>query len=117
MALHRGLSFSVYEKLAKVAGIEKKILSQFTVIAPATLARRARSGHFTTDESDRIYRFVELLQASTELFEGDKKAASIWMQKPILGLGGRSPASMIATSAEMGAVMDLIGRMEHGVFS
>jgi uncharacterized protein (DUF2384 family) len=35
----------------------------------------------------------------------------------VQGLGGARPAEMIATSAGTDAVLDLIGRLEHGVFA
>ncbi|MHC9037670.1 antitoxin Xre/MbcA/ParS toxin-binding domain-containing protein [Cobetia marina] len=33
------------------------------------------------------------------------------------GLGGRRPVEMVATTAGAEAVLDLIGRLEHGVFA
>jgi len=116
-ALRKGVPYQVYVELAAMAGLEQKVLAQYVAIAPATLQRRARSGRFKTDESDRLYRFVEVLKAATDMFEGDEEAAREWMRKPVRGLGGRRPVEMVATSAEAEAVLDLIGRMEHGVFA
>ena len=116
-ALHKGLPYSVYNKLAALSGLDKKELARVTVIAPATLQRRAKTGKFNRDESDRLYRFAKVLKAATDLFEGDKEAAKIWLSEPVRGLGGRQPVEMLATSAETGFVLELIGRLEHGVFT
>jgi len=116
-ALRDGVPYQVYIQLAAVAGLDQKALAQYIAIAPATLQRRARTGRFKTDESDRLYRFAEVLKAATALFEGDEEGARDWMRKPVRGLGGRRPVEMITTSAEAEAVLDLIGRMEHGVFA
>jgi putative toxin-antitoxin system antitoxin component (TIGR02293 family) len=116
-ALREGVRYQVYVQLAAMAGLEQKTLAQYVAIAPATLQRRARSGRFKTDESDRLYRFAEVLKAATDLFEGDEEGAREWMRKPVRGLGGVRPVEMVATSAEAEAVLDLIGRMEHGVFA
>jgi putative toxin-antitoxin system antitoxin component (TIGR02293 family) len=116
-ALQSGLSYAVYGKLAEMAGLDKKELAKAAVIAPATLHRRAKAGRFNQDESDRLYRFAEVLKAAADLFEGDMSAANAWLNKPVRGLGGRRPVDMLATSAETGAVLDLIGRLEHGVFA
>ncbi|MCE7510403.1 MULTISPECIES: antitoxin Xre/MbcA/ParS toxin-binding domain-containing protein [Alloalcanivorax] len=117
--LHRilrdGLPYTVYTKLASVAGIEHKELARYVVIPQATLQRRAKSGRFKIDEGDRLYRFAEVLKAATDLFEGDKARARQWLLNPVRGLGGRCPVEMIATSAEAEAVLNLIGRLEHGV--
>ncbi len=115
-ALHQGLPYSVYNQLSSMSGLDKKELAKVTVIAPATLQRRAKAGHFNPDESDRLYRFAEVLKAAKDLFEGDMAAAKIWLSKPVRGLSNRRPVDMLATSAETEAVLDLIGRLEHGVF-
>lgn len=39
------------------------------------------------------------------------------MTRPVRGLGDRRPMDMLSTSAESQAVIDLIVRLEHGVFS
>ncbi len=66
-------------------------------------------------ESDRLYRFAELFKAALDLFEGDAESARAWLFKPNVGLGGRRPVEMSATSAEYQTVLNLIGRLEHGV--
>ena len=116
-ALNDGLPYEVYNKLADQSGIDKKNIAQAAVIPPATLARRAKTGSFTKDESDRLYRFAQMLKATIDLFEGDVEQAAKWLNQPVRGLGGRVPLSMLRTSAESTAVMDLIGRLEHGIVS
>ena len=116
-ALHDGLPFTVYSKLSKESGLGKSELAKVTVIASATLQRRAKIGRFNTDESDRIFRFAEVFNAALVLFEGDKKAAKNWLKKPVHGLGNKLPLEMLSTSAETKAVLNLIGRLEHGVFA
>ena len=115
--LHGGFSYEVYNNLAALSGLSKKELAKVAVIAPATLQRRARAGKFNRDESDRLYRFAKILKAATDLFEGDMETARMWLRKPARGLGNRKPVDMLATSAETETVMELIGRLEHGVFA
>ncbi len=116
-ALRAGVAYTVYKKLAAAAGLEHRELAKYVAIPPATLQRRAKSGRFNIDESDRLYRFAEVLKAATDLFEGDKERAQQWLLNPVRGLNHRRPVEMIATSAETEAVLDLIGRLEHGVFA
>jgi len=112
-ALHKGFSFVVYSKLADLSGLDEKELAK--VITPATLRRREKAGKFTLDESDRLYRFAKVLKAATDLYAGDEEAARRWLGEPSRGLGGRKPVDMLTTSAESESVLDLIGRLEHGV--
>ncbi|WP_027351047.1 type II RES/Xre toxin-antitoxin system antitoxin [Halotalea alkalilenta] len=114
-ALRDGIPYTVYTRLASMAGLEHKELAKYVVIPQATLQRRAKLGRFKQDEGDRLYRFAEVLEAATALFEGDKEGARQWLLHPVRGLGGRRPVEMLATSAEVEAVLELIGRLEHGV--
>ncbi|MFG6667701.1 antitoxin Xre/MbcA/ParS toxin-binding domain-containing protein [Halomonas sp. HNIBRBA4712] len=115
--LHEGVAYRVYPQLAKISGIEQKTLARYVDIAPATLSRRAKTGRFKMAESDRLYRFAELYKAALDLFEGDAEQARSWLLKPNKGLGGRLPVEMSATSAEYQTVLNLIGRLEHGVMA
>ncbi|MAO60136.1 MAG: antitoxin [Alcanivorax sp.] len=116
-ALREGVSYVVYKQLVSVAGLEHQELARYLVIPPATLRRRAKAGKFKVEESDRLYRFAEVLKAAIDLFEGDRERAVHWLSNPVRGLGDRRPVDMLATSAEVEAVLDLIGRLEHGVFA
>lgn len=115
--LREGVPYAVYTRLAAEAGLELKELAGYLMIPPATLQRRAKLGRFKLDEGDRLYRFAAVLKAATDLFEGDSTRARQWLLNPVRGLGGRRPVEMLVTSAEAEAVLDLIGRMEHGVFA
>lgn len=115
--LREGMSFNIYKKLVAASGLEHKALARYVGIPPATLQRRAKAGKFNVDESDRLYRFAEVFNAATELFEGDNERARQWLLNPVRGLGSRRPVEMIVTSAETEAILDLIGRLEHGVFT
>lgn len=116
-ALHDGLPYRVYTKLANATGLSKTQLARVVDIAPATLQRRVKSGHFTQDESDRLYRLAQVFSSALQLFEGNEPSAQRWLNQPVRGLGGSRPIDMIATSAQTDAVLDLIGRLEHGVFA
>lgn len=113
--LHEGVAYRVYPQLARISGIEQKTLARYVDIAPATLSRRAKTGRFKMAESDRLYRFAELYKAALDLFEEDAEQARSWLLEPNKGLGGRLPVEMSATSAEYQTVLNLIGRLEHGV--
>ncbi|MDF9435604.1 antitoxin Xre/MbcA/ParS toxin-binding domain-containing protein [Chromohalobacter israelensis] len=64
-----------------------------------------------------MYRFAEVYKNAVDLFEGDRQRANTWLLNPVRGLGGQRPVEMIATTAGAEAVLDLIGRLEHGVFA
>lgn len=116
-ALNKGLPYDVYSNLVSVTGLERKQVSSAARIPTASLARRAISGRFSKDESDRLFRFAEVFKAALELFEQDAEAAREWLNSPVKGLGNKKPINMLKTGAETAAVLTLINRAEHGVFS
>ena len=116
-ALHNGLPYSVYNRVAVVASMEKAEIAAILHLAPATLSRRAKENRFKVDEGDKFFRLAELIDVATTLFEGDEVKAVEWLKKPARGLGNKRPIDMAATSAEAKEVLDLIGRLEHGVFA
>src|SRR5690606_15583076 len=115
--LHEGLPTDVFSRLARATNLDKQSLARALAIAPATLQRRLKVGRFGRDESDRLYRLAYVFSCTLDLFEGDVLAAQAWLQRPVRGLGGERPLDMLGTSAQSGAVLDLIGRLEHGVFA
>ncbi len=116
-ALAAGLPVRTYTELAVATGLSRQVLAAALGIAPATLQRRFKSGRFNREESDRLYRLADLFGAILELFEGDTVAAQRWLVSPVRGLGGVRPVDMVLTSAQTDAVLDLVGRLEHGVFA
>lgn len=69
------------------------------------------------EESDRIYRIAEIYRSAVQLFEGDAESARSWLSEPARALGGIRPLQHLDTEAGAGEVRDLIGRLEHGVYT
>jgi len=114
--LHKGFDFQVYTDLSKYLQIQQKEFNTILKFAPATVERRKADG-FNLGESDSLYRLAEISNAAIELFEGNEDKARSWLNKPVKGLGNKRPIDMAITSAETEATIDLIGRLEYGVFS
>ena len=113
-SLEHGFAYSAVEALT-VYGVNRKELSAFTGIALSTLDRRKSEGHLNTQESDKVYGLVRLIDAATDLFSGDEGKAKAWIRKSAKGLGDRAPIDMIRTTAETESVINFIGRVKHGV--
>lgn len=115
--IHNGLPFSLLEHLSRETGIELRVLSKSVGISRSTLARRVKAGRLTCAESDRLYSIATIFDAAIELFEWDVMAVRNWMTSPVRGLDGKAPMEMLSTRVESRAVLDLIGRLEHGVIA
>ncbi|CAK2803324.1 DUF2384 domain-containing protein [Vibrio splendidus] len=60
--------------------------------------------------------FDKVFQATLALF-GSKEVAHLWLKLPVQGLGNKRPIDMLSTAEGTKVVLNLIGRLEHGVFS
>jgi putative toxin-antitoxin system antitoxin component (TIGR02293 family) len=112
-----GLPFSALERFEKQSQLPEDTIARVVGIPPRTLARRRGEKRLKPDESDRLYRLAVVFARAAELFEGDAAAAREWLTKPVRGLGHRVPLELARTQAGAQMVLDLIGRLDHGVFS
>jgi len=114
LGIEQGFDYSVVEALTSY-GIGLEELSSITGITLSTLDRRKSEGRLNTQESDKIYMLVRLIDAAITLFSGNKNKANAWIRKEAKGLGGRAPIDMTRTTVESESVMDFIFRLKHGV--
>lgn len=116
-AIERGFSFDTLEKVRRETGLPLERLAMSIGVSPRTLSRRKKERKLTAAESDRLVSVSRLLMQAVELFEGDKEKAFRWFVQSNRALGGLTPLEMAATETGAREVENLIGRLEHGVFS
>lgn len=115
--VEQGFSYGSFEHFQRNIGLPVKEVVGLLQIPHSTLVRRKKAGQLGPLESDRLVRFGRLLGLAVELFEGDSEAAREWLRSPQRALGGESPLQMARTEVGAREVEQLIGRLEHGVFS
>ena len=112
-----GFSFGAFERLGKTTGLSVERLRVAVRITPRTLTRRRKEKKLSPEESDRLVSVSRLLAQTFELFEGNAEAGMRWFQSPNRALNGQSPLQIAATETGAREVENLIGRLEHGVFT
>ncbi|MGV6859789.1 MAG: type II RES/Xre toxin-antitoxin system antitoxin [bacterium] len=115
--IREGIRVDAFERLSKTIGVTAKELAAVTDITTRTLARRKKEGRLHADESDRLVRVALLFEQAVALFEGDREKASQWFRSPKKAFDGASPLAFSDTEIGAQEVSELIGRLEHGVFS
>jgi putative toxin-antitoxin system antitoxin component (TIGR02293 family) len=115
--LERGFSFKTLHVLESRSGLTLSRLASVIGIPERTLARRKASGKLTPEESGRLLRISAVFEDAVDLFEGDVRAAVNWLTTPRKALGDRPPLSYARTEPGAREVENLIGRLEHGIFS
>ncbi|WP_413726258.1 antitoxin Xre/MbcA/ParS toxin-binding domain-containing protein [Sodalis sp. RH16] len=113
-----GLPVDVLDSIHKWSDMSKADILRIAGINERNVARRKSTGTaFSPDESERIARLVRVMDASVHLFGGNKPDAYTWLRSPVKGLGNVTPVSLLSTESGALEVLDLIGRLEHGVYS
>ncbi len=115
-AVKAGLDVHVFVDLARRLGVSEARLAEVAGIAPTTLTRRKRAGTLAPDESEHVMRLVALFERTTQVLENEADAAE-WLRTPNPALGGDTPLALADTELGAREVDDLLGRLEHGVYS
>lgn len=114
--IKKGLPTETVVRLSNSLDMPLKAIADIAAISQSTLSRRKRKGRLKADESDRIVRLARLRDRAVEVFEDDGQA-NRWLKTALPSLAGHSPLEY--AESELGAqeVMNLLGRIEHGVYS
>jgi len=110
-----GFPYEVLENLRENTGLGMGEIARLVQINPRTLSRRKREGRLHADESDRVLRLSRVYAKALGLFGGDLGKARHWLSTPKVALGGESPLDYSRVEVGAREVVDLIGRIEHGV--
>jgi putative toxin-antitoxin system antitoxin component (TIGR02293 family) len=111
-----GLPYASLETVSSRFGLAREEVSEALLLPARTIARRKKESWLRADESDRLFRLARVAaQASQTL--GDEGKASLWLRRPNRALGNRAPLSLLDTDIGARQVEDVLGRIEHGVYS
>jgi putative toxin-antitoxin system antitoxin component (TIGR02293 family) len=111
-----GIPASAIRLLQMQMDVTTDQLASTVNIPSRTLSRRIREGRLRSDESERVVRIVRLFVRATEIL-GSKDHARQWMRNPQRALGGQKPLDYADTEPGAEEVMNLLGRLEQGVFT
>jgi len=114
--LRSGLPYAAFEALVDSLAISRTQLARLLHLPDRTLARRKRDRVLPPVEADRLYRLARVFAHALDVFRDREKAAA-WLNRPNHVLGARTPLSLLDSDIGVEQVNDLLGRIEHGIFS
>ena len=85
-------------------------------ISPRTWVRRKQQGVLDVLEGDRVARLQRLTRRAAAVLGGVSEGRT-WLTTPQRALGRRTPFAVASTEVGAEPVFQLLGRIEHGVFS
>jgi putative toxin-antitoxin system antitoxin component (TIGR02293 family) len=112
-----GFPVSVLETLSARTKLSEDTIVQSLGIARRTAARRKRQGgRLKPIESELLLRLARVLAAATDVLGSEEKARG-WIVAENRALGGHEPIRLLDTGLGFQDVMDVLGRVEYGVYS
>lgn len=115
--LRLGLPVAVFFRVREALGVSQELLSKAISIPPRTVMRRQeKKQRFKADESERLLRLARIFVRARQVLESEERARS-WMFAKNRALGGATPLDFARTEPGAREVENVLGRIEHGVFS
>ncbi len=106
---------TVYQ-LAELMKTDLVTVCQWAGISRGTLARKLRiAAPLSISQGARVYGVAQALDAALVFHRNDTVKTLSWLNRTAWGLGGVAPAKLLATPMGVQAVVDLVGRIQHGV--
>jgi len=116
--LRKGFPPAALTSFASRTGMTDAELAQMLGISVRTLrSRRSRKTPLSSGDSERLYRAARVIARADEVFGNFAKGVR-WVREGKTQLfSGATPISLIDTEVGTEHVLDLLGRMEDGIFA
>jgi putative toxin-antitoxin system antitoxin component (TIGR02293 family) len=85
-------------------------------ITERTIQRKGDQEILDLSTSEQILQIAEVFSRGAEVF-GSPENFQDWMGSENISLGGRRPVELLPSRYGAQMVLDVLGRMEHGIFS
>jgi putative toxin-antitoxin system antitoxin component (TIGR02293 family) len=115
--IRKGFPVSVVNSLCTRAKLSEETMIESLGIARRTAARRKqRGGRLKPIESELLLRLARVFASATGVLGSEEKARE-WLIAKNRALGGQEPIKLLDTGIGFHDVMDVLKRVEFGVYS
>ncbi|MGL5024550.1 MAG: antitoxin Xre/MbcA/ParS toxin-binding domain-containing protein [Shewanella oncorhynchi] len=111
-----GVAPSIIHRVAELMSTDVGLICRLAGISRHTVTRKLRiRAPLSISQGARVYGVVQALDAALSLNKNDTAKALSWLNRPAWGLGGVAPATLLNTPMGVQAVVNLVGRIQHGM--
>jgi putative toxin-antitoxin system antitoxin component (TIGR02293 family) len=114
--VNNGISKKGLEQLKTRSAIDYDRLAKMLATTKVTLINKKGDEKFSASLSEKILSVADVYSYGYEVFE-DVERFNSWMLSPIRALGGKAPYEIMDNQFGREEVKNIIGRIEHGVYS
>lgn len=115
-AVREGLPIAAFASLAQNLGLPQATLAKSLGLSERTLARRKKEVLLSPQESERLVRLAQIAERATQVLGSSAKAIR-WLQTPNFSLDNQTPLSQLDVEQGGEVVLNILGRIEHGIFA
>ncbi len=115
--VRQGLSIESFKRVASYYQLSDVQMSKVVGTSIRTIVRLQKEDKpLNSTWSDRLYRLARVAAQAQDVFES-ADTATIWLKRPNRGLDGHAPVDLLDTDAGTEQVVELLDRIEYGVYS
>jgi putative toxin-antitoxin system antitoxin component (TIGR02293 family) len=115
-AISAGLPAHLARELAKCFEVTMEDMAGMLRMNPRTFQRRLDEGTLDLGESERLWELSRLFHRAVGVLES-RAGAVHWFKNPIEVLGWATPLAFARTAVGLHELDNILGRIEHGVYS
>jgi putative toxin-antitoxin system antitoxin component (TIGR02293 family) len=115
-AITHGLRASLARELARKLELTLEDVAGLLRLNPRTFQRRLDEGWLSLGESERLWELSRLFYRAADVLESEP-AAVHWFKNPLQALGWATPLAYARTAVGLRELDNILGRIEHGVYS
>lgn len=112
----KGIAKKALKRIAGLSGLSISELSKLLPVSLRTIQRYSDDDLLDSAVSEHALQIAEVLSHGTRVFSS-LESFQRWLHAPSVALGHQTPVSFFDTGFGTRMVSDLLGRIEHGVYS
>lgn len=112
----QGVSKQLMKQVQDHLELSQKELAEFLHLTPRSLQRMGEDQRLPPAASGLLLELARLSRRATEVL-GSDTLANQWLRTPLPALNNVPPLTLLDTPVGIQWVFNLLGRIEHGVYS
>jgi putative toxin-antitoxin system antitoxin component (TIGR02293 family) len=114
---NKGINVAVVKNFRVYFNLPRNITANMLNVSEPTLYRWTKANKdLDRNFSIKLFELADLFLYGIEVF-GDKENFFKWLNLPNTALGGLEPQELVEIPGGISKVNDILGRIEHGVYS
>ena len=114
--VEKGLTKRSYLKAKEFTGFSHKDMAAILSVSTKTLENKKSKDRLSDTVSERLLKLAEVAAQGMRVFNSPELFRD-WLQRPLRPLGGKRPVELMVNMYGLDTVKNLLGRIEHSVYS